>query len=55
MFKMLGDDFKPFSCRGGRKEWLSLRDGNFNSHLTILAEEGLPDVPKKGSVPGEKY
>ena len=33
MNKMLGDDFKPFSCRAGRKEWLSLKDGNFSSHL----------------------
>ena len=54
MNKMLGDDFKPFSQRAGRKEWLSLRDGNFSSHLQILAEENLPELPKKGE-PGNKF
>lgn len=47
MEKMLGDDFKPFSQRGGRKEWLSLTRGNFNSDKAILEEENLPEVPKK--------
>ena len=55
MDKMLGDDFKPFSQRAGRKEWKRLTNGNFNSHMDILAEETLPEVPKKGSVPGQKY
>ena len=52
MEKMLGDEFKPFSCRAGRKEWQRLRDGNFNSHQEILKEENLPEVPKKHSEPG---
>jgi len=55
MEKMLGDEFKPFSQVSGRKEWLSLRDGNFNSHLAILAEENLPEIPKKGEAVGEKW
>ena len=56
MEKMLGDDFKPFSCRSaGGKEWLVPRFGNFNSHRAILEEENLPEVPKKGSIIGSKY
>lgn len=55
MEKMLGDEFKPFSQRAGRKEWLSLKDGNFNSHKAILEEENLPEVPKKHTVPGSKF
>ena len=49
MNKMLGDDFKPFSQRAGRKEWVSLTRNNFNSDKAILEEENLPEIPKKHS------
>lgn len=47
MNAMLGDDFKPFSQRAGRKEWKALTRGNFNSDKAILEDENLPEIVKK--------
>ena len=55
MDKMLGDDFKNFSCRAGRKEWKALTRGNFNSDRQILEDENLPAVVKKADIVGEKW
>jgi hypothetical protein len=56
MIKMSGDDFKPFSQRAGVKNWLKMYDGNFNTSKSILADENLPEIPKKAEqAPGEKY
>lgn len=45
---------KPFLNRAG-KQSKKLFDGNFNTYSSVLAEESLPQVPKKHSQPGEKY
>jgi len=53
MFKMLGDDFKPFSQRAERPKYYN---GNFNTLRSIIGEDPLPEIPKKSaSMQGIKW